>query len=114
MPGARRRPADGQRRRPSTDCSCSARDAADAQDPGRVRGAVDDRRLDTDAARATVEDERRRRRRGRRARAAAVVGLTRPNRFADGAASPPPNAVEQLERERMVRAPAARRCRARR
>ena len=33
---------------------------------------------------------------------AAVVGLTRPKRLADGAATPPPNASSRLERERMI------------
>ena len=34
--------------------------------------------------------------------APAVVGLTRPKRFADGAASPPPNASSSATRDRMV------------
>ena len=56
----------------------------------RVDRAVDDRRLDADRARRRRRG-RSRRRSPRSARTwSAVVGLTRPKRLADGAASPPP------------------------
>ena len=80
----------------------STGDTAEAQDRGLV--AACSRRSSTRRRRRTVRRRARgrRRRRGRRARASAVVGLTRPNRFADGAAMPAAERVEQRERERLV------------
>ena len=70
------------------------RDAAGPEDLRWIDGAVDDRALDADRAwdrrRGSRHAPGRAARRGRRRRAPAVVGLTRPKRFADGAASPPP------------------------
>ena len=97
-----RRPCAARRSRPIAALDFGPADATDAQDaraPLRSR-----RRWSTRHRRGTGRRRARRarRRRDRRARASAVVGLTRPKRLADGAATPPPNAVEQLQRDRMI------------
>ena len=111
-------PARGSCRRPaaptpSERAELLAGDAAEPQHARRVRGAVDDRRLDTDRARAAVEHERNRRRRARRA----------PRRRSSGSPGRSGWPTARRARRRTRRAaparaggpgPGARRCRARR
>ena len=97
-----RRPAVLDLDRMPSGLGVSAADAAEAQDHGPAAGAVDDRRLHADA-RTGPPSSTRSTSSPRSARtSAAVVGLTRPNRLADGAATPPPNAREQRQRQRLV------------
>ena len=91
MPGARVAPPTG-RSTPSTDCNCS-----EVTPPTRrTRGGSEVQSTIVDSTPTVLAPPSRTSGTSSPSSArtaAAVVGLTRPNRFADGAASPPPNAA---------------------
>ena len=101
----------GAARRPRWGCR---RAAAAAGDRSCSRRSSTRRRSGSARRRARRREPGRGTGRGRRRRARAVVGLTRPNRLADGAAMPSPVAASSSLASAGGRAPAARRCRGRR